>query len=298
MNITAINSIDELNHYRLTKKLNGFYMMPDEVYFDSRCPGVTRSRLNNMRVSAKFYKIMEMEEKGDDTEALRFGKMFHAAMEDFERFNRDYHIMPDFKGPRGGVLSGKKLIEATMKWEEENKCKAIKSNEKSRIIFMKNMITVNHEYKELFKDPFKEVVVFATEPHYGTLLKGKCDLLQFNGDLVKIGDYKSCEPESLATEHAIQRTILHEKYRLYYQYSFYCYLLNLLNYEPDFRFIFVEKDIPFGVRIVSLASNFYQYGLKQIFADIEDLHFCEKHDFWPDYDTLIEINLPAYLKNQ
>lgn len=297
LNITAINSIEELTEYRLNKPLNGLYTMPDEVYFDPRCPGVTRSRLNGMRISPRYYKIMEIEDNSkNETEALRFGKMFHLAMEDFDRFNRVYHVVPEFKGPKGGELKGKKLLEATMKWEADNQCKAITHNEKSRITLMKDMVKNNHEYKDLFKDPLREIVVFATEPQYGTLLKGKCDILQFDNDQVLIGDFKTCEPESIASHHSILRTILNDNYRLYYQYSFYCYILNLLNYDSDFRFIFVEKDLPFGVRIVSLTNDFYEYGLRQIFSDIEKLHECKKYDFWPDYETLVELNLPNYLK--
>lgn len=293
LEVKQINSINELLELEKKGELEGLYKISDEIYFDNKCPGISRSMLNNFAISPRYYKINEIDNQKAPTEAMEFGKAFHAAMEDFSNFRETYEIVPEFKGVRGNTKA-----QQLEKWKLETGKLPIEKDELVRIDLMKDQIKTNKNYQLLFDGALHEITFFAKDKLNGILLKGKVDLCKYDeeNNYLLIGDYKTCQPLFLSNEKKIQNEILYGTSRLFYQYSFYRYLGSLLGYASDFAFIFIEKDIPFGMRIINLEHEFYSYGLEKMFTELADFAECKKYDTWPDYETNLTISLPTFLK--
>ena len=62
MGIKKIEKLDELIELEKKGELEGLFKVSDEIYFDKKCPGVTRSMLNDFAKSAGYYYINIFEE--------------------------------------------------------------------------------------------------------------------------------------------------------------------------------------------------------------------------------------------
>jgi hypothetical protein len=296
--IRRFATIEDVEAYSQKHDLNGFYFMPEEVYFDSRCPGLTRSQLQPMLKSAKHFRLSEIQKEREETEAMRFGSMFHAAMEHWDRFLATHRPAPLFKGPKGGTLTGKKKAEAMDAWAAENRCLPISEQDLSSITFMRQSIVRNRVFGKLFDGAYRELVVFATEPRYGILLKCRIDLLKVRESSILAGDYKSCLGGGLQSEHSILNIVNDKKNPLWFQQAFYLYILDLLGCDASMKFIFCEKEAPFCMRIADLSEEWLEYGGIKVLECLDRLHRGRTKKIWPGYDTRIKINFPRYMQSE
>ena len=224
---------------------------------------------------------------------MAFGKAFHLAMEYYDLFQNTYDIAPEFKGVRGNTKA-----QQLEKWTNETGKLPLSNDEMIRINLMRKRICENEDFENLFKDSMNEITIFAKDPTTNLLLKGKVDLLKYDHEFdgFVIGDYKTCQPLFLSNEKKIQSDILYGPSRMFYQYSFYRFLFQCLGFNSEFHFLFIEKELPFGFRIVHLDMDFYSHGLEKIFTELYDFSECQKLDYWPDYETNLTITFPQYLK--
>jgi len=298
MDIHPFATIQDVLSYCTKKDLKGLYYMSDDIYFNDQCPGISRSKLQKMLPSPQHFRLSDLRNKHEESEALRFGSMFHLAMENWDKFNRLYHQAPVFKGPRGGKLTGEKKLAAINEWEKESGCKAITAEEKSCITYMRWSIKKNPVFKQEFGLAYPELVAIARDPKYGILMKCKMDLLVVKEQSILIGDYKTCKLFDLENEHSILRVICDRKNPLYYQYAYYQYILDILGFSTEMKFIFVEKEAPYCNRVVTLDDQFLELGAKLVHKNLGELARGRKKKYWPGYDSKIKINFPKYLEKE
>lgn len=258
--------------------------------------------------AAKFALDNPVEEKSD---ALRFGSLFHMAMEKFQQYgtiDAFYDCVAIFTPPKNDKTgqpygtTTKAYAEAYNQFLADNQGKEIATLEEVRLIddMVGTLVRPSvggataTQVLKLLKWGKPEVSFFY-ETEDGIKLKVRPDLLT-NG---KIVDWKTCSLDSL-DEESIARQII--KYRYDVSLSMYQYVLHEIEgkwYTPIL--IFVQKSEPFDAVMCDISEWCYQYfpdedfvkpGVGAMeFKKLLDLHTeCVKNNEWPGAENSIEAD--------
>lgn len=143
--------------------------------------------------------------------------------------------------------------------------------------------------------PFREVSLFATDQETGVALRGRVDAV---GDALI--DVKSTTD---VRDRAISRTVIDFNYDL--SAATYRELLRLvLGDDPGpMHLIYVEKELPFEVRVVRLADPvWHDAGLAKMRAAIDLFAWCSERRVWPGNDDdggdVMDLPVPAWYRAQ
>ncbi len=126
-----------------------------------------------------------------------------------------------------------------------------------------------------------EVSLFGTDPETGVHLRGRIDYLAHDAAAVWNVDLKSTTD---VRRHKLARVIADYGYDV--QSEAYRHLLRINGLDPQPTvLIFVEKDPPHEVRVVSLANDFWITGGQRLMRRAIDTYSeCLANDTWPGDD--------------
>lgn len=302
------------------------YDLPNEEYHNSKkyADYISSSQLKHYLKSPLAYKHA-LNNPQTDTDALRFGTLFHEAMALYKEhgtIDAFFDAIAIFQAPinpKTGSAYGsatKAYSEAYQAFMEENKGKLIATAEEAMLVdnMVRSLVQSNtftsRQVKKLLKWGKTEVSMFH-ETEEGIKLKVRPDLLTPK----KIVDWKTTSSDDLS-EEAINRLIL--KYGYHISAAMYVWVNHELTGEwATFYLVIVSKVAPYDAIMVDMTNYAYRYlpdvdiaipncGAME-FKRLLNLHAkCLKENNWGGAETLIqgdkykilEIEPPKWYNNK
>jgi hypothetical protein len=150
---------------------------------------------------------------------------------------------------------------------------------------------------KLFTAGAPEQALIWRDPVTGVMCRAKADWLRADG----IVDLKTTES---AAPDALSRSVYSWGY--YIQAAFYLRGFRLLNLdavvqrEPWFAFVAVEKAAPYLVHVHQLSERAMAYGDRKVSEALEIFRDCTASGRWPGYpeNEITDIGLPAWVRTE
>lgn len=202
----------------------------------------------------------------EQTDGLRFGRAFHAALLDPEEFKNFLIIPPDHITPSGN-LSTKK---ATKDWLQSNP-NCYLPDEGDMFDRMRESIAVNRDSERLMQTPYKE---YATRVSYLDVdLHAKFDLISDEW----VGDLKSIDNINNWKGHLY-------KYNYLRQLGFYalCALTAGIPIRTAYL-IFAEKAATRRTKVIEISEQKLEDAIEDVVGIIEPIKRCDPNNGkdWP-----------------
>jgi len=246
----------------LTKFINKFAC--DEAYYGDH-DFITNSQMGHLKKSPLAYQ--KYKKYGmPDTNALIFGRAFHWAILEPEKFEEKTHIFT------GKVRRGKAWDE----FQEQHASKTIiNKSEHQKIVAMRRALCTPEDNYEFIENSLHEVVrVWEMQ---GVKCKGKADCVYETKDGKKIIiDVKTTQD---ASPDGFRRSAY--KYGYHRQASFYVDGFG----ADEFWFAVVEKDSPYRVGLYQASEDFINNGRDEVSILLETYkeYFINKTKQVQDY---------------
>lgn len=247
---------------------------------------ISRSKLFLMKKSPAHYKYI-LENGSEQTEALRFGTMFHTFILEPKLFKRRYVIIPHVDRR---TKEGKAIIEQATQSGKE----IVTESELAILTAMRDNV-MNNKYAAALLQGVKETSYYWKDDMTGIKCKCRPDCLTQIGNLNIIVDLKSCVS---ADTESFMRDALKFGYDL--QAAQYKTGVELIEDKPfKFVFIAVEKTPPYAVNILEADEIFIRKGYDDFRNYLGMLKYCQDTGNWYGYTGETgrpnTLNLPAWL---
>lgn len=245
--------------------------IPDAQYH--AMPGLSATGMKWILRSPKHYRQMidHRVERG----AFDFGHAVHAKI---LGVGMDIAVIPDALLAKNGAASTleAKAFIAQARADGLVPVKADAFDEVDRVA--EAVLTHPKAAALLELDGHAEVSLFGNDPDTGVRLRGRIDYLTDNAINVDI------KTTNDVRRHNLARTIVNFGYDI--QSEAYRHLLRINGLDPaPTVLIFVEKDPPHEVRVVSLANPLWALGGERAIRRAIDLYAeCTATDTWPGDD--------------
>ena len=210
----------------------------DEAYY-SDYDFITNSQMGHLKKSPLAYQ--KYRKYGmPDTNALIFGRAFHWAILEPEKFEEKTHIFD------GKVRRGKAWDEFKEEYDKDANCILLKS-EYNNLKCMQDVIMSNAECQELLYGGQNEAVSCWEDDDSGVFCKGKADKVK-----------KDCVIDLKTTASGEEHSFRGSAYKYGYnrQSAFYMDGFN----KSNFIFIVIEKSSPYNLYIYECSENFIESG--------------------------------------
>lgn len=223
------------------------------------------------------YHIDHPEEQ---TQAMRFGSVYHKYVLERETFLDEYFIVPDVDKR---TKAGKEALRAI---EEANPGKTgITSAEYEQIQEMRAMLVTDpktapyiHDIEEGFAKT--EVPFQWIDKETGEMCKCKADVIIDSGYNPTIIDFKTC---TSCADGEFRKSA--KKFGYLFQAGFYCSGIDQITMEKhEFMFIAQEKTPPYAPRIIRLDETDVDAGKEQFHALLREYHEARMNDRWDGYE--------------
>lgn len=220
----------------LTKFIEKF--ASDEAYYGDH-DFITNSQMGHLKKSPLAYQ--KYKKYGmPDTNALIFGRAFHWAILEPEKFEEKTHIFT------GKVRRGKAWDEFKEEYDKDANC-ILLQNEYNDLKCMQDVIMSNAECQELLYGGKNEAVSCWEDEDSGVFCKGKADKVK-----------KDCVIDLKTTASGEFHSFKGSAYKYGYnrQSAFYMDGFN----KNSFIFIVIEKSSPYNLYIYECSENFIESG--------------------------------------
>lgn len=273
---------------------------------------LSSSQLKTYLKSPRYFKHQLDNPTDEKSDALRFGSLFHLAMEKFQQFgtiDAFYDCVAIFTPPKNDKTgqpygtTTKAYAEAYKRFLTDNQGKEIATLEEARLIddMVGTLVRPSvggataRQVLKLLKWGKEVETSYFHETEDGIKLKVRPDLLTAS----KVVDWKTCSLDSL-DEDSIARQII--KYR--YDVSLAMYQWTIFQIEKKWYapiLVFVQKQEPFDCVMCDISEWCYQYFPDEDFVKLGvgamefrkllDLHTeCVKNNEWPGAESSIEAD--------
>lgn len=291
---------------------------------------VSSSQLKHYLRSPKAFHYT-LDNPTAQTDAMKFGSLFHGLMECLAMHKGDYSMAHDkwiknvisFLPPvneKTGLPYGattKAYADAYQQFLADNEKKTIASAQDVTLVIqmiqslLNNCGTTSKQVKKLLKWAKESEASYFYEDESGVKLKIRPDMLTSN----KVVDWKTCNLDSL-DEDSIARQII--KYGYHISLSMYQYVLHEMTgkwYKP--YLVFVSKTPPYDSVICDISNWCYYFtndddpivGMgvgAQEFRRLLDLHTeCVRINEWPGIestiktgDKIMELSVPWWYEKK
>ncbi len=263
--------------------------VPPEVYYQRELGVVHHTALDHVATSPATYKAWIDGRLGDDdTEALAFGRAFHTACLEPERFADEYAVQPDF-----GNCSLKGPKDARAAWRAGHPAQTWLSPKDGEML--RRMATAVHAHpkaaKLLAAAGANEVTLRWDDDDVGLPCKARLDRLVPSLEVCL--DLKSSQD---ASEAAFARDV--EKYGYHRQDALYRDGLEAVGQGVElFVFIVVEKTAPFLVGLYTVHRKDVEAGRAHNREMMHLLARCLHSGKWPGLsESIIEVRRPRWAR--
>jgi PDDEXK-like domain of unknown function (DUF3799) len=260
---------------------------------------ISSSGLKTLLTESPEHFLHAWNNPTEDTDAFRFGRIFHMAALEPDRFRSEVVTEPEFVGLTKTGKPSANCDDARNKraaWREANKGKTFLSEGEQKDLtgMLKSVMKVT-EARRIIEAGKPEASFFCTDPVTGLLMKARTDIVC--PDLGVIADFKT-------TRSAATRNFNYDAGRFRYdiQMAFYKMAVELvLGVEiKGAAFIAVEKTPPYSCvvhevnldDIRNLSEPWVRHGLNV-------LKDCVEKDLWPGYSSRVEqLQIPKFVQDE
>lgn len=260
--------------------------VPEHVYHQ-RVPGlVSKGALDRVRRSPAHYKAWLEGAAADETsDALTFGKGFHCAVLEPERFALEYVVEPAFGDCRKTANKASRDL-----WREENKGAVWLSDEDHRAFAGMAASVRSHPLaSKMLADGVSELTVRWKDPATGLECKARADHYRKSH---RMGvDVKTAED---ASYEAFRKSAA--AYGYHRQSALYADGFEAVGEPLDhFVFVVVEKRPPYAVATYVLDVAAVTLGRVSVREAMARLAECIESDRFPAYPEQIQVlELPSW----
>lgn len=244
---------------------------------------VSKSALDRVNRSPAHYKAwIDGTLDDEDTADLAFGRAFHMALLEPEKYAATYIEMPKFKGE--GSVAAKKA------WLAEHAAfSAITLDDMLAIGRMVDSVHAHPLAKQMVRDGKAELTLSWKDQWTGLSCKSRLDF--YVESLGMIVDAKSTRD---ARWDAFRKDVA--KYGLHRQDALYRAAALALDLPVEhFVLLAVEKTEPYAVATYTLDAEGIGRGYSSVRQDIDTLAECMKSGIWRGYpETIQPIDLPPW----
>lgn len=238
------------------------------------------SRLKPMVESAKEFRWWE-DNPRPDTAALGFGRAFHVAILEPEKFERQYMVLPDRLNLRtkAGRAERDELLDQG--WQ------LIKQDDLDRLRWCVEAVLAHPVASDLLEGTRREETVTWTDRDTGVKCKGRIDFLSG----LYIGDLKSARSLGRFSRDA-------GDFLYHAQSAFYldgAVSAGVVPGDAESYIIAVETKPPYDVVVYTLPGEIIEAG-RHLYQRLLSLYVaCRDADLWPGRATsLVELDLPPW----
>lgn len=261
--------LEKLLELNQKKELIGRFIDLDERDYRNG-PGISRSDL--LLINRSYRHYLQSKTINKETPALYFGKAFHMALLEPDKFDDTYINEKDFLSEEAYIKEFTKDIKRRTKAGKEEYVEKLPRLKESYKLYAKDFIgkiAMKPEVREIieqmtekirqhplvkqfFKNSELESSYYGYDPIYGFLRKSRLDLITDT----EIIDFKTTLDASL---NRFSRDIVN--YMLHFQAAYYLDVARLAGFRfKRFMFVCVEKEPPYEVAIYDLNSSAIEVG--------------------------------------
>jgi hypothetical protein len=258
---------------------------PADEYHRCELGVVSKSALDRVRRSPAHYKLWaDGTVPAEETPALSFGRAFHMALLEPERFAKAYASAKKFDRR---TTAGKAAYAAWI--EEIGDAEPLLFDDMLAITNMVASVRAHPLAGAMICDGEAELTLSWRDMSTGLRCKSRLDY--YVRSLAMIVDVKSTED---ASREAFRRDIA--KYGYHRQDALYRgAALELELPVEHFCLMAVEKSPPHAVATYTLDAEAIGSGYSSVRRDIETLAKCMQEDRWPGYpETIQQIDIPPW----
>ncbi len=267
--------------------------------FGKSVKALRASHLGYLRKSPAHLKVA-LETPQKETEALRFGKLFHKAMENPRRFMDTFVIMPEFEGKTkdGKPTKSKNSIEvkqARQDWinSQEPDAVIVDQEEADLITGMIKSVSQHKIAAFILAKGTPEVSGWVEDPATGVILQFRPDYIHEMGYIIDLKTTIDASEESFTSDIFSRRGRFYLLQAAHYAYC--AKLIGMKGYD-SFTFVAVEKSAPYGVNVFTLSEAHLDAAEELRSALTKRYAQCLASDEWPGYSNLaINPLIPQYL---
>ncbi len=257
--------------------------LPAEEYHRREIGIVSNSALKYIRRSPAHYKAwIDGVHQRKDTAALMFGRAFHMALLEPEKFASTYIELPKF--------SGKGMKAAKEAWLAEHAdCDPLKMDDLLTITAMVESVKAHPLASQMIRDGRPELTLSWKDAETGLSCKARLDY--YVESLGMIADVKTAED---ASWDEFRRDVATYSYHI--QDALYRSAALALDMPVQhFVLLAVEKSPPYAVATYTLDAEGIGRGYQAARRDMDTLAHCMKTGRFPAYpETIREIEVPPW----
>lgn len=262
------------------------YDLPPEQYHQRVLGEVSNSGLKQALRSAAHYKAWVECTDEKDTPAFAFGRAFHAALLEPDRFAQEWTVQPDF-----GDLRTKAARAERDAWREKNpNVTCITADDMTQIHAMIAAVLAHPWARRAVRDGHSEVTLRWQDDATGLPCKARADYY-VDGKAPFVLDVKTClnaSPEEFARDIA--------RYGYHIQHAHYADGFRVLG-KPltNYLLLAVEKEAPYAVALYYIDAEAEQRGYDLRARGMERIADCLKSGQWPAYtNDITRLALPRW----
>ena len=247
--------------------------LPHATYHDRSQHVVSKSGLDEFERSPMHYQTWR-KTPDHETPALTFGRVFHCALLEPERFAATYARQPDF-----GDMRTKAAKAARDAWLDENAGRTpIEPDDWETIDRMVSAVRAHKLASKMIVGGQSEVTALWTDPATGLRCKSRMDY--YVPARAMVVDAKSCID---ASHKGFKKAIFNHGYHR--QHALYREGLAVLGHPAEhFVFLAVEKTPPYGVALYTIDDRGVDAAYQSIRRNIDELARCIRLDVWAGYN--------------
>lgn len=265
---------------------HGMHHGVEEGVYHQRIPGlVSKSALDVVRRSPAHLRAWLDGADEEVTDALEFGRAFHCALLEPERFKKEFRVQPNFGDcRRRGPKAERDAWRATI-----GDAVIVSHYDHVSIQGMLASVRAHPLASKLLLDGESEVTLRWRDVDTSLECKGRAD--HFVPRLGVAVDVKTTQD---ARPWAFRKTV--STYRYTVQQAFYSDGFEAVGCPlRHFVFCAVEKTPPYLCALYTLDSDAVKRGRAAAHEDMIAIARCFETDSWPGYDTSIQtIDVPDW----
>ncbi len=255
---------------------NGIFNMDEKAY-----RSLNRLNYSSMKhlLKSPAHYLASLSAPPESSKAMDFGSGFHCMCLEPEQFNARYVVADCDRR----TIKGKQLA---LEIEMVQKKKIVSLDDYDRMKKMANNIKKHGVAGKLLSGGEAEsVLLFDLQASNENTVKCKAKVDYMFGDVLV--DVKTTQD---ASTESFSKTL--ENFGYFMQGSFYSRGVEILSgKKPDFIFIAVESEAPYGVNVIRLSDNHYSVGYRKMHEAIDIYDRATVLNEFPCYPEMINDSI-------
>lgn len=254
----------------------------DALYHNGH--GISSTGIKKLLKSPRHFKMPA----DTDNDALRFGRLFHMAMLEPDRFERSTILLPDLDRR---TKEGKAKHQELSALAKERKAELVRDDEMIMLRDMQSACDESQLFQNITRGCQFEIAGYTWHLFPQALTKAKADILgsDYIADLKTISN---SDPADLPYQIV--------RYGYHISAAYYLDVLSDVTGRQyqQFMWIFVDKEQPHGLRFIAASAKMLEIGRREYRRALELYRQCLASDHWPCYpEQFEELELPpSYLR--